>query len=267
MKRKMYSNGVLYPESCKETKKMIQGFNQKLDAALGENSLPKFIPQVVIVPHENYLYSGFTANFAYRVLAESSQDKKRIIVISASSKDSFSGLSGSFYKSYKTPCGKLKIDIDYLDFLRVNYGLGFHEKVHKEGRTEVQMPFIKYYLSHMKVVEILYYDSQQIELEKLLEELLLDSENIVVLCSDLGHLQKQKELGVMDATYLNAITMLDNTKLHEGCNASSLTAMKALIAVSKKVLLKPQILNYQTSSLETGSAISIQGHLSVAFYK
>ncbi len=266
MKRKMYAAEFLYPESCKEYESIIESFNDKLDHSLGENRLPNFTPRAVIVPHAGLLYSGFTANFTYRLLQEKSEGKKRVIVIGPSQKRRFSGISGSFYKSYKTPCGKLKIDIKYLEKLKNSCGIGFESKAHKEESTEVQMPFIKHYLNGLKVVELVYGDVMQGELEKIIETCLRDPENIVVICTNLGDLEEQQDLGIIDATYLNAITMLENERLHTGCNASGLVAIKALIATSKKEGLKPQILNYQTSSINMGEKVKVEGHLSVAMY-
>ncbi len=266
MKRKMYASESLYPESCKECEALIESFNEKLDHALGDNQLPSFTPRAVIVPHAGMLYSGFTANFTYRLLQEKSEGKKRVIVIGPSQDKRFSGVSGSFYKRYKTPCGKLKIDIDYLEMLKNACGVGFEAKAHKESATEVQMPFIKHYLSDLKVVELVYGDVMQGEVEKIIQTCLKDPDNIVVICTNLGDLKEQKELGIIDATYLNAITMLENERLHVGCNASGLVAMKALITVSKNQGLKPQILNYQTSSINTGKKVRVEGHLSVAMY-
>jgi len=266
MKRKMYAVKTLYPASCKQCEVMFDDFNAKLDASLGENRLPNFTPRAVIVPHAGYMYSGFTANFTYRMLEEKSFGKKRVIVIGASEKATFSGISGSFYKRYKTPCGKIKIDVEYLEMLKHVCNVGFVEEAHKEASTEVQMPFIKHYLSDLKVVELVYGDVMQDALDSLIETCLQDPDNIVVICTNLGDLEEQKELGIMDATYVSAISLLDNTKFHAGCNASGLFALKSLIKISKQEGLKPQVLNYQTSSLTIGDSVRIEGHLSVAMH-
>ncbi len=266
MKRKMYAQASLYPASCEDCEAMFSDFNAKLDHALGENTLPNFTPRAVVVPHAGFLYSGYTANFTYRMLQEKSAGKKRIIVLGKSEKARFLGISGSFYKKYKTPCGKLKIDIDYLDMLRTTCAVSFVESAHKERVTEVQMPFIKHYLSELKVVELLYDDVDQASLEKLLSLTLADEENIVVVCTNLGDLQEQKELGIIDATYLNALSTLESGSLHEGCNASGIMALKALMESAKRGGFTSQILNYQTSSINTAEKVRVEGHLSVALY-
>ena len=76
MKRKMYAVEALYPESCQQCEMMFDDFNAKLDTSLGENRLPNFTPRAVIVPHSGYIYSGFTANFTYRMLEEKVEKKK-----------------------------------------------------------------------------------------------------------------------------------------------------------------------------------------------
>ena len=60
----------------------------------------------IIVPHAGYIYSGFTANKAYKIA--SLNNYKRVVVVGPSHKFWFSGASVCFYNEYETPFGNLK---------------------------------------------------------------------------------------------------------------------------------------------------------------
>ncbi len=55
--------GAFYPNSCKEVKQYISRFNRT-----GSEAEKSFDPKALIVPHAGYIYSGYTANSAYRLV-------------------------------------------------------------------------------------------------------------------------------------------------------------------------------------------------------
>ena len=65
-------------------------------------------PRAVIVPHAGYVYSGFTANIALRLLSNS--DVKRVVIIGPSHRVYLTGTSISEFDTYHTPLGALLID-------------------------------------------------------------------------------------------------------------------------------------------------------------
>ena len=106
--RKASVRGQFYPQACSTIKTYIQEFNHTFDKMIISQKTESIIPRSIIVPHAGYIYSGFTANFAYRFLKNSSV--KRIIVIGPSHHHYFKGISGSYYETYETPCGDVDID-------------------------------------------------------------------------------------------------------------------------------------------------------------
>lgn len=98
--------GMFYPESCKEIERNIDQFNQALDDA--DCTPPTdFVPRALIAPHAGYVYSGFTANIAYRTAALNTTGIKRVIIIGPSHKVFISGASIALYERYDSPCGEL----------------------------------------------------------------------------------------------------------------------------------------------------------------
>jgi len=264
--RKAAVRGQFYPYSCAETEDQIKQFNISFDKVSIPKEIQNIMPRAVIVPHAGYIYSGFTANFAYRFLAQTKI--KRLIVIGPSHHHYFKGISGSYYEQYETPCGDIPIDSAYLFALAKQFKIGFEPKAHaQEHSTEVQFPFIKHYLPHTKVIELIYGDMQAEELANLILVLLKNSENAVVISSDLSHFHNLNEANKLDESCLRAVDKLELEELKAGCEACGIIGIKAMILAAKKLKLSSKLLDYRTSADTSGDESSVVGYMSAMFYK
>ena len=177
--RKAAVAGQFYPATCSEISNQIADFNAEFEKININKDILALQPKAIIVPHAGYIYSGFTANMAYRFLAKAKA--KRIVVIGPSHHYYFKGLSASHFENYETPCGNLEIDSPYLFALAKQFNIGFEPEAHqKEHSTEVQMPFIQHYFPHTKVIELIYGDIAVKTLEAIIYALLNNPDNLVV---------------------------------------------------------------------------------------
>ncbi len=256
--------GSFYPNSAVEIKSLIEMFNDALDNNLKDKELLKLEPEAIISPHAGYIYSGFTANFAHRVLAN--KKAKRVVVIGPCHHVYFKGISGSFYDKYQTPLGDIPIDREYLHVMKQLFNIGFVDEAHKlEHSTETQMPFIKYYQPNVEVIELIYGDIDYKELAKIVDWLLQDSLTTVVISSDLSHFYTEERAHTLDSICINGIEKLDNDILDMGCEACGIIGIKALVENAKDENLKSTILDYRTSGDITNDKERVVGYLSVAF--
>ncbi|BAF70218.1 AmmeMemoRadiSam system protein B [Nitratiruptor sp. SB155-2] len=263
MKRMMSVAGAFYPAECGSIESMIAQFNSILDKAIEDQSYFSLKPRAIISPHAGYVYSGFTANVAHRLLQNTAA--KRVVVIGPSHRVYLSGISGSFYDAFETPCGDLLIDTAYLEMLAQKFGIGFVPEAHQEHSTEVQMPFIHHYLPNTSVIELVYGDVDPRNVAMICEEVLSDPHNVVVISTDLSHyypLSKAKEL---DMHCLQGVAELDITELHNGCEACGKIGVEAIILAAKDLGLRPRILDYRTSADASGDTSSVVGYMSAAF--
>ena len=263
-KRRAAVAGSFYPDSCRELKRYFREFN----AAFDKISIPKDVmeikPKAVIVPHAGYVYSGFTANFAYRFLQHSKP--KRIIVIGPSHHYYFKGISASHFESFETPCGDIQIDNPYLFALAKKFNIGFDAKAHaKEHSTEVQMPFIRYYFPKAKVIELVYGDVPAKDLAPIIMALLKNPDNAVVISSDLSHFYPLKKAEALDRHCLQAVAKLDVKELKE-CEACGITGITAMLLAAKQLGLSSKLLDYSTSARTTHDESSVVGYMSAMFY-
>ncbi|TET87370.1 MAG: AmmeMemoRadiSam system protein B [Sulfurovum sp.] len=263
--RKAAVKGRFYPKECSKVKVSFKQFNRKFDAIPIAKEIQSIIPRAVIVPHAGYIYSGFTTNFAYRFLKQAKA--KRIIVIGPSHHHYFQGISGSYYETYETPCGNLEIDSPYLFALAKKFKLMFQPQAHeKEHSTEVQMPFIKHYFPHNKVIELIYGDTAAQTLANLITALLDNKDNVIVISSDLSHFHSLEEAKRYDDNCLRAVANLDIKALQKGCKACGLIGIQAMILAAKQLKLSSKLLDYRTSADASGDSSSVVGYMSAMFY-
>lgn len=263
--RKASVAGQFYPASCRDISKEIVDFNTAFENINIDKSILAIRPKAIIVPHAGYIYSGFTANMAYRLLAKT--EAKRIVVIGPSHHHYFKGLSASHFESYETPCGNIDIDSPYLFALAKQFNIGFEPKAHqKEHSTEVQMPFIKHYFQKSKVIELIYSDIEVNVLEKIIYALLSNPDNLVVISTDLSHFHTLDTAKQLDLHCLKAVEQLNVETFKNGCEACGGTGIQAMILAAKKLKLRSKLIDYRTSADASGDKRSVVGYMSAMFY-
>ncbi len=258
------NKGLFYPNSCKEIESMIDRFNKILDSAIKDKSILQYKPKAIISPHAGYIYSGFTANIAHRLLKNN--NPKRVVVIGPSHHVYFEGVSVSLADEYETPCNTLEIDTQYSHLMAKKYNLLYIKEAHyKEHSTETQMPFIKHYLPNAKVVEYIYGKINYQTLIPLIEDALSQKDTAVVISTDLSHFYTLKEAKELDAICLTGVAKEDISILQRGCEACGKIGVEAIIAVAKKMGLKSKVLDYRTSADTSGDSSRVVGYMSAIF--
>jgi AmmeMemoRadiSam system protein B len=255
--------GQFYPASSTEIEEMIEHYNKILDENLKDKSVLNLSPRAIIVPHAGYVYSAFTANFAYRLLANT--HAKRVVVIGPSHRVYLTGTSVSDYDSYETPFGDLPIDKTLVRDLEEKFGLIFAPEAHQEHSTEVQMPFIKRYDPDASVVELVYGDEDPARLAEVIDYLLEDPDTIVVISTDLSHYYDIQKANNLDSICMQAVADLNPAELHQGCEACGKIGVEAMLIAAKKRGLKPVLLDYRTSADASGDESQVVGYMSAAF--
>jgi hypothetical protein len=256
--------GQFYPSNATEIRSMIQTYNTLLDAYFeGNTEIQNLNPRAVIVPHAGYIYSGFTANIALRLLENS--DVKRIVVIGPSHRVYLKGTSISQYDSYATPLGSLPIDKFLVDTLKEKFSFTCIPEAHHEHSTEVQLPLIKAYKPDVSVVELVYGDEDPNKLADVINYLLEDTETAVVISTDLSHYYDINKANKLDTICLNAIKHMEVKKLYDGCEACGKIGLAAMLLSAKERALKPVLLDYRTSADTSGDNSQVVGYMSAAF--
>lgn len=260
MKRNMSVVGSFYPARSVELERYFEHFN----AVYEENfTLTNLNTRAVIVPHAGYIYSGYTANIAYRILQRSRVNK--FVIIGPSHKVAFNGISLCDFISYETPFGDLKSEKEIAQKLKNEFLLSCFEDAHQEHSTEVQFPFIKYYIPDAQIVELVYSNVDAQNISKIIDFVLSMEDCGVIISTDLSHFYTQNEANKLDDICLKAVKNLDLDLLHKGCEACGITGVKAMMLSAKKLSLTSHLLDYRTSADASGDTSRVVGYMSACF--
>lgn len=265
MKSRMMSvAGSFYPSKSDEIESMIERFNAILkshpDLLERYNTLKG---HAVIVPHAGWIYSGFTANIAFRVLNR--MKIKTVVVIGPSHRVGFEGMSIANTDTYQTPLGEMPIDKALLDALVENFSIPTVTNAHFEHSTEVQMPFIKHYLPHTSIIEIVYSYAAPSQIEPIIAYCLQQPDTAIVISTDLSHYYDLDQAKLLDSICLESIQNNNPSKLHQGCEACGMIGVEAMLNVARLQGLKSTILDYRTSADMSGDTSRVVGYASVLF--
>lgn len=256
--RNAFVRGVFYPQTCEEIEHYIAHFN-----ATTKEPLPHVTPRALIVPHAGYIYSGYTANLAY--VCASKHAYERIVVIGPSHRVFIEGASIAVYETYETPCGALDIDLRFSELLRETFPFLTHfSEAHAEHSTETQMPFIKHYFPHTKVIEIVYGKIDIKALSSLIDTLLETPKTLVVISTDLSHFYTQEEATTLDTLCINAIKELSLESFGKS-EACGMRGIQAMVMSAKKHDFKAHLLDYRTSFERSRDATRVVGYTSFLF--
>lgn len=263
-KRAMSVAGSFYPANKDEITKMISHFNTLLESH--PDLLQRFNTlrgRSIIVPHAGWIYSGFTANIAFRLLANSRP--KTLIIIGPSHRVGFEGASIADAEFYETPLGNIEIDRHLLEDLMERFKLPYFCEAHHEHSTEVQMPFIKYYMGDAKVIELVYAYAQPTQIAPIIDYVLSLPDTAIVISTDLSHYYSLDEAKLLDTICLEAIRKEKSAILHQGCEACGMIGVEAMLNVAEKRGLESIILDYRTSADVSGDTTRVVGYGSALF--
>ncbi len=263
--RTMSVAGSFYPATAHEINTMIAHFNTSL------HSHPDILKRLdalkgnaIIVPHAGWVYSGFTANIAFRILAKT--NPKTVVVIGPSHRVGFDGVSVADAHSYQTPLGDLAINNSLVNDLMERFSIPCFPQAHQEHSTEVQMPFIKHYLPDTNVVEMVYAYAQPSLIEPIIDYVLTLHDTAVVISTDLSHYYPLMEAQRLDAICLEAIQDESTIALDQGCEACGIIGVKAMLNAAKHKGLTSTILDYRTSADASGDTSRVVGYMSALFH-
>lgn len=262
--RKAVFAGSFYPNNCNEINKMIHHFNSLLQQHNINTSSPFQNIKAIIAPHAGYIYSGFTANIAYKILQNHSF--KRFVVIGPSHKIAFEGASVSIYDEYQCVCENLKIDTPLAQELINEFDFVSHyDQVHQEHSTETQIPFIQHYFPNASALELIYGKCDPSQIEQVIDYVMKLEDTMLVISTDLSHFYDLQTAKSLDNICLESISKLDIATWEKGCEACGRIGVKALISYAKKHNIHSQLLDYRTSADTSKDTSRVVGYTSAIF--
>ena len=179
--------GAWYPG----TEKAIRAMAEKWEGAAARNADPQEeSPNVLILPHAGWAYSGETAWAAVRAVRGA---KFRRVVILAPSHRAWieNRLVAPEAEAVSTPLGEIKVDRDWLDRLALVAPVARNDRVHSaEHSAQIEYPLLQLALGNgFKIVPLVMGSFGQDQMGMCARALarLMDAETLLVVSSDFTH--------------------------------------------------------------------------------
>ncbi|UCC95600.1 MAG: AmmeMemoRadiSam system protein B [Candidatus Omnitrophota bacterium] len=227
----------------------------------------------IIVPHAGYIYSASVAAQGFKILEN--KQVRHVILLGASHKYYFEGVSIYPQGSFETPLGNLTVDSKLASQFRDLSFVQFEPKYFmREHSLEVELPFIKKIIPAAQIVPILFgkvtHDQMQQLAQKLLE-IASGTDILIVVSSDLSHFHPYYKAGKIDQDTIQLIETCNTRRLwetreYEGGRACGICPIVTFLEYSKKRSAKIKILKYANSGDTAGGRGRVVGYVSAVAY-
>jgi len=263
--------GQFYPADSKKLSTQIQSFLRDVPPPSDQVS-----PQIIIVPHAGYMYSGSIAARAFR--QASARKISTVILLAPSHHFGFPGLSVWSHGAMETPLGRIEVDEAMAQALIDQDELFIDEPqaFDKEHSLEVQLPFIQtVFPSGVKIVPVIMGQADLATCRKAAESVKSIIGNrtdvLIVVSSDMSHFHDDATARGMDGQALKLIEALDAEQLWRQCARRNLemcgfVPVTTALFLAKMTGLSAQVLTYGNSGDVTGDRTSVVGYGAVIFY-
>ncbi|MGC8719766.1 MAG: AmmeMemoRadiSam system protein B [Thermodesulforhabdaceae bacterium] len=230
----------------------------------------------LVVPHAGYIYSGWVAAYAYKLLEKT--PRHRVIIVAPSHHAYFHGASVYTSGGYETPLGIVPLDREIIDgLLKASPIVKDLPEAHlKEHSLEIQLPFLQVILENNIRLTPIVMGVQTYEtceaLAKAIVKVIRDKDDVILIASsDLSHYHSEKEANELDRRVIEKILAFDPAGLMdeikkgrcEACGAGPIATV--MLACKELGATRASVLKYATSADVTGDRSAVVGYLAAAF--
>jgi AmmeMemoRadiSam system protein B len=218
------------------------------------------VPQALVVPHAGYVYSGPIAASAYLRVAPAHAVIRRVVLLGPSHRVYLDGLAVPSDDEFDGPLGRVRIDRDLRDVVRVLPGVVVHDRPHRDEHSlEVQLPFLQTVLDHFTLLPISVGNASPDQVATVLEAVWGGPETLVVISTDLSHYHAYDEASRLDARTAAAIVTRrpDDIADDDACGARPL---RGLLRVAIGHDLSVQQLDLRNSGDTAGDRHRVVGY-------
>jgi len=260
--------GQFYPESASQLKAMIE---QLVDEKAAKEEVIGLVS-----PHAGYIYSGPVAG---RVISRI-KFKDTFVIIGPNHTGRGEPLSIMTEGIWKTPLGEVEIDSELAkQILTASSHLAEDYRAHQyEHSIEVQIPFLQYFKSDIKLVPIVLahtsgaiYKEIGREIARAIKD--LNKEAVIIASSDMTHYEPQETAQRKDNQAIEAMLDLNEDELLRRVDKLNISMcgyapVVSLISAAKQLgATGAELVRYQTSGDTTGDYSSVVGYAGILITK
>lgn len=221
--------------------------------------------RAIVMPHAGYIYSGWTAAHAARVLP--ADEFSKVILLGPDHRIGFKNAAISDVTAYETPLGKISLHQDVTE-LRRQPDLFQRLPVSrdKEHSLEVILPFLQHYLADFQLVPVIVGQADVPRISAALDSI-INRDTLLVVSSDLSHFLSDAEAVVRDRETIGEIIDLKPAKLAKTANrACGKMPLLIVTDIARRHHWQPVLLHYSNSGDTAGDRSRVVGYAAIAFF-
>lgn len=257
--------GAFYPADPAELTVAIDSYTQRAAATRLVVPDPSRL-RAIVMPHAGYLYSGWTAAHAGRILKPGAF--RKVMLIGPDHRVGFRNASVSGADFYRTPLGKVPVHRDALVLLgnpELFRTVAPSERT--EHSLEVVLPFLQRYLGDFSLVPLVLGVADPVPIAAALEPL-IDPRTLLAVSSDLSHYLPHAEAVALDHRTIAQILAGDSAALGAAENsACGKSGLLVLLELARRRNWQPVLLHYSNSGDTAGDRNRVVGYATLAFYE
>ena len=256
--------GRFYPADPNDLKQEIDHLTRKAQKTPIRIPHNKYL-RAIIMPHAGYIYSGWTAAHASRVLQDG--QFSRVILLGPDHRIGFKNAAISDATVYETPLGKISLHQD-ISKLRRQPDLFQRLPISgdKEHSLEVILPFLQHYLADFQLIPVVVGQGDVLRLSDALNSL-IDRDTLLVISSDFSHFLSYAEALDRDRETIGEIINLKPVKLIKSDNrACGRMPLLIVTDIARRHNWKPVLLHYSNSGDTAGDQSRVVGYATIAFF-
>lgn len=224
--------------------------------------------KAIIAPHAGYIYSGWTAAYAYKLLKELNQDATwKVLLLGPSHHVPFYGAAAPEEDQWQTPFGLVDVKDVRNEIKEGEEIIDVPEAGSYEHSLEVQVPFLQMVLKKFVLYPLILGNLKPKFLADELVEFVQQDDVIVVASSDLSHFFEYSKAKKIDMETSSAIRDLDIARMTEIGDACGKMGILTVMNLAKELKWKCEMLNYKNSGDTAGDMSRVVGYGAYVFYR
>ncbi|MCP8689229.1 AmmeMemoRadiSam system protein B [Marinobacterium sedimentorum] len=248
-------SGTFYPADTTELATLVQRLLE--NAACGEN--PGKAPRALVVPHAGLIYSGEVAAAAFRLLRDSGQDFRRVLLLGPNHRVPLRTMVVPTVGGFACPSGVMTLDAAALRAWVDNSWVEYNDEAHRlEHCLEVQLPFLLRLNPAWQLLPVIVGQVEPEAIAALVGVGLDSPDTLVVVSSDLSHYHSYEVAQGIDRATTKQIEQLDPA-LHSD-QACGCVALNGLLRAAAIRGLGARCLDLRNSGDTAGSRDRVVGY-------
>ncbi|RLA55933.1 MAG: AmmeMemoRadiSam system protein B [Gammaproteobacteria bacterium] len=225
----------------------------------GAHTNTSHVPQVLIVPHAGYVYSGATAAEAYRTIVPLADRIERVVLFGPAHRVPLQGMAVPSVDAFATPMGSVLLDKESITLISALPDVCVSDEAHREEHSlEVQLPFLQTVLKHFSLVPVVVGHCAPRTVASVMDALWGGPETLLVVSTDLSHFHTYE-----DATHLDTLTcdrLQAKDSVLSGQDACGAYALNGLMSTGHCQSLQVELVDRCNSGDTAGSKDRVVGY-------